>query len=141
MNLETTTEHGSCVAFGNHGVLIIGATGAGKSGLAMQLISLGGVLVADDQVILQQRGGRIIAKCPKTLRGMIEARGLGLLAVQSQPQTDIVCVIDMDKPEPARLPPDRMHTLLGIEVDLVLGKDTPNLACALYLRMQGARIA
>ncbi len=141
MNEEPTTRHGSCVAFGNHGILIIGASGSGKSGLAMQLIPLGAVLIADDQVILHRHGDQVVAKCPEPLQGMIEARGIGLLAVQSQPTTRIAFIVDMDTSEPKRLPPDRMHTLLGIEIDLVLGKDTPNLACALYLRIQGARIA
>lgn len=44
--------HGSCVAFGGAGVLILGPSGSGKSALALALIGLGAALVADDRVSL-----------------------------------------------------------------------------------------
>lgn len=136
-----TPLHASCITFGNQGLLIIGKSGSGKSALALQLIGLGATLIADDGVILTPIEGRLKATCPPAIQGMIEARGIGLLATKFQPATFIAYVIDMDRPEPDRLPPHRTHTLSGVEVDLVLGKDTPNLAPALSLLLQNGRIA
>ncbi|PIY73077.1 MAG: serine kinase, partial [Rhodobacterales bacterium CG_4_10_14_0_8_um_filter_70_9] len=75
--------HASCVAWAvagkARGLLILGASGAGKSALALELIALGAALVADDQVALRRVGEAVVAAPPPPLAGLIEARGLGLL--------------------------------------------------------------
>lgn len=71
---------------------------------------------------------------------MIEARGIGLLAARPQSSALVTCVVDLDQTEPDRLPPRRSITILGVEVDLVFGKDTPNLAAALNQLMQIGRV-
>ena len=65
--------HGSCVAVAGRGLLILGPSGAGKSALALQIMALGGQLVADDRVELTRQGDEVIARCPVALRGLIEA--------------------------------------------------------------------
>ncbi|MEY3906493.1 MAG: hypothetical protein RIR59_1316, partial [Pseudomonadota bacterium] len=40
--------HGTCIAIKDQGVLILGASGAGKSDLALRLIDRGAALVGDD---------------------------------------------------------------------------------------------
>lgn len=135
-----TTLHASCVAFGPSALLIIGKSGTGKSGLSLQLMAMGAKLVADDRVIITNRNGILTATCPNTISGMIEARGIGLLYAQSQASALVTCVVDLNQIEPDRLPPSRVITILGVEVDAVFGKDTPNLAAALNQLVQNGRV-
>lgn len=137
----THNLHASCVAFGKRAVLITGHSGSGKSALALELISIGAVLIADDQTLIETSNDQIVAKCPESIQGVIEARGIGLLRCHTQDTGVVRLVVDMDKPEPTRLPPHRVITLLGLEVDLVFGKDTANLAVAVKLLLHGGRIA
>ena len=51
-----TIVHASCVARDGRAVLIRGASGSGKSGLALQLMALGAGLVADDRTRLWREG-------------------------------------------------------------------------------------
>lgn len=141
MTTTDTVLHASCVAYGNRGILIRGGSGTGKSTLALELITLGAKLVADDGAILSVRDDMLIAQCPKAIRSIIEARGIGLLSAPAQKSAAITLIVDLDQPEPDRLPPRRTITILGVEVDLVFGKDAPTLAPALNLLMQGGRVA
>ncbi|MBL4873819.1 MAG: serine kinase [Rhodobacteraceae bacterium] len=135
-----STLHGTCVAYGQSGLLIIGTSGSGKSALALALMAMDATLVADDRVSVTNREGVLTAHCPQAIKGMIEARGIGLLAAKTQSTTLITCVVDLDQKEPDRLPSRRALTILGVEVDLVFGKDTPNLAAALNQMMKIGRI-
>ena len=135
-----STLHGTCVTYGQSGLLIIGTSGSGKSALALSLMGMDAILVADDRVIVTNRDGVLTARCPPAIHGMIEARGIGLLAAKTQAATVVTCVVDLDQIEPDRLPPHRTLTILGVEVDLVFGKDTPNLAAALNQLMQIGRV-
>lgn len=60
------------------GVLIRGESGAGKSDLALRLLATGWRLVADDRTVVWRSGGRLWARAPAALSGLIEARGLGI---------------------------------------------------------------
>lgn len=133
------TLHGTCVAYGQSGLLIIGTSGSGKSALALALMGMDATLVADDRVTVTNVEGVLAAHCPPAIKGMIEARGVGLLAANTQTTTLITRVVDLDQIEPDRLPPHRSLSILGVEVDLVFGKDTPNLAAALNQLMQIGR--
>lgn len=70
--------HASCVAIGRKGVLLLGASGAGKSDIALQLIDGGATLVADDRTILFVKSGALHAKAPASIKGLIEIRGVGI---------------------------------------------------------------
>ena len=54
---EACVMHASCVSYENHAVLILGPSGIGKSSLALQLMALGAVLVADDKTCLRKIEG------------------------------------------------------------------------------------
>ncbi|MBM3488544.1 MAG: hypothetical protein FJX67_18250, partial [Alphaproteobacteria bacterium] len=49
--------HATCIAVDGIGVLVRGASGAGKSDLALRLIDAGARLVADDQVLVEAAAG------------------------------------------------------------------------------------
>src|SRR5262245_61986603 len=73
--------HGSAVAWGGRGLLILGASGRGKSALALALTATGAALVADDRVEIVRRGRALVARAPAALAGLVEARGIGILPV------------------------------------------------------------
>ena len=63
------------------GVMITGKSGIGKSELALDLISRGHMLVADDRVDVSRVHNDILCQAPKLLRKMLEIRGLGIIDV------------------------------------------------------------
>ena len=123
--------HASSVALSGQGLLILGASGAGKSTLALALMAHGAELVADDRIGIRKTAAGLVADCPEPIRGRIEARGIGLLNARAAGPARLVLVVDLDRPEPDRLPPDRTHDLLGLRLPLVLGQGHPHLAPAL----------
>lgn len=133
--------HGSCVAVDGRGLLILGPSGSGKSSLALQLIGLGAVLVADDRTDVSVAGANLIARCPAPIRGLIEARGVGLLRSPTADSAVITLVADLGQPEDQRLPPLRKITILGCEVDLVLQAQNGHFPQALLLYLQHGRQA
>ncbi|WP_431298384.1 HPr kinase/phosphorylase [Tabrizicola sp. BL-A-41-H6] len=133
---DRTVLHASTVALNGRGLLILGPSGAGKSSLALRLLSLGARLVADDRTELAREGGTLVARCPPPLRGLIEARGIGLLRTDPAPTADIALVADLGQTETDRLPPDRRITILSVSLPLVLASAHAHFpdAVMLYLR-------
>ena len=78
-----TTLHGVFLEVFSIGVLITGEAGAGKSELALELISRGHRLVADDATEFTQIAPDVIdGSCPELLQDLLEVRGLGVLNVR-----------------------------------------------------------
>lgn len=96
------------------GVLIEGPSGAGKSDLALRALSHGFRLVADDRVIIWADKGRLFGRAPDTLRGLIEIRGLDVVAVEPLPFCEIRLVIGLGAAE--RIPDCATQTIAGIEI-------------------------
>ncbi|MGB7244908.1 MAG: HPr kinase/phosphatase C-terminal domain-containing protein [Sulfitobacter sp.] len=109
-----TTLHASCVSYLDTGVLICGASGNGKSSLALQLMAFGAILVADDRTILTAHQGILTAQAPPAIAGLIEARGVGVLQAETLPSVRVSLVIDLDHTETTRLPCLRNASVLGI---------------------------
>ncbi|WP_071058430.1 HPr(Ser) kinase/phosphatase [Pelistega sp. MC2] len=79
-----TTVHGVFMDVLGLGVLITGESGLGKSELALELISRGHGLVADDAVEFARTAPTLIeGQCPELLRNLLEVRGLGLLDIRT----------------------------------------------------------
>jgi len=135
-----STLHGSAVARNGRGVLILGASGAGKSALALQLMALGADLLADDGVILERSDEGVTLFCPAAISGMIEARGVGLLLVNAIDATKLAIVVDLDKTAPSRLPAPDVTVILGYEFPLICGKKAPNLAAIVWCLLGGGQI-
>jgi HPr kinase/phosphorylase len=137
----TTTLHASCIAAHGRGLLILGPSGSGKSSLALRLLSLGARLVADDRTELTAAGGQLAARCPAPIRGLIEARGVGLLRADPLDSAPISLVADLGQVENQRLPPARKITILGCEVSLVLQPQNDHFPDALMLYLRHGRQA
>ncbi|WP_420223847.1 HPr(Ser) kinase/phosphatase [Pigmentiphaga litoralis] len=79
-----TTVHGVFMDVLGMGVLISGESGLGKSELALELISRGHGLVADDAVEFSRIAPNMIeGRCPPLLQNLLEVRGLGLLDIRA----------------------------------------------------------
>ncbi|WP_336512143.1 HPr kinase/phosphatase C-terminal domain-containing protein [Pseudaestuariivita rosea] len=127
---------GSSVAVNEKALLITGASGAGKSTLALQMITQGATLIADDYTALRTNGRDLIASAPDPIRGSIEVRGLGLLSAETIGSARVVAVIDLDQTETQRLPPARHIDILGTTIDCLHKIEGPHFPAALlqYLK-------
>ena len=126
--------HATCVAFGANAVLILGASGAGKSSLALDLLSRGGVLVSDDRTRISRSGEDLVASVPTEAgRGLIEARGVGILRVPCMSEAPLRLAVDLDRAPDTRLPERGALTLLGREIDLIRGAGLGNLGAVIHL--------
>jgi serine kinase of HPr protein (carbohydrate metabolism regulator) len=106
--------HATAVAIGRRGVLITGASGAGKSDLAFRLIDRGAVLISDDQVALSVVDGRLKAAPPARIAGLIEVRGIGLVPMEHCADTFISLVVELGASE--RMPEPSQRELQGIAI-------------------------
>jgi HPr kinase/phosphorylase len=76
--------HGSMVDVYGIGVLITGRSGIGKSEVALDLVSRGHRLVADDIVtVVRRTSGVLIGMVNETLRYHMEIRGLGIIDIHA----------------------------------------------------------
>lgn len=133
--------HASCVALGARAALITGASGRGKSALALQMMALGATLVSDDRTMLWRAGADVIADAPPALRGLIEARFVGILNAKPAGPTPVALWVDLDRIEQDRLPPQRLQTCLGIKIPLVHNVEMPHFAAALSQYLLAGRSA
>ncbi len=126
--------HASCVSIGGQGVLILGESGSGKSDLCLRLIDSGAVLVADDRVVLEVDSmGRLMARAPERLRGLLEVRGLGVMSVPYEQQAPLSLVVESDTR------PERVPDLDGQTVSLY-GVSLPRLCLNLLHNSASAKV-
>jgi len=110
-----TTIHATCIAINGRGVLLRGPSGAGKSDLAIRLIDGGAQLVSDDYVRIDLQDGVPVARSPKTIEGMIEVRGLGLLRVPNIESVQVTLIADLvDPADIPRLPEPETTEIDGL---------------------------
>lgn len=112
--------HATCVGMKGQGVLLTGASGSGKSDLALRLMGIGADLVADDQIILWQSGGRLFGRSPDAIAGLMESRGVGIRPMQYRRFVNIrlqVALVPLE--DVPRLPEERYVVIEGVEIDLI----------------------
>ena len=78
----TEVVHGVLMDVSGIGILIMGKSGVGKSEIALELISRGHRLVADDSVIIKNINDQLIGKSPEKIRYFMEIRGIGIINIQ-----------------------------------------------------------
>lgn len=130
---DTVSLHGVFMDVLGMGVLITGDSGVGKSELALELISRGHGLVADDVVEMARIAPATIeGRCPGMLRDFLEVRGLGLLNIRtifgetaSRRKMKLKLIVHLQKTLAAgdapRLPLDaQMQDVLGVPIRKVL---------------------
>lgn len=104
----------TCVAVAGRGLLIAGPPGSGKSSLALALIDRGAALVGDDGVMLERRGDRLWAHPPPVIGGMLEIRGVGIVALPSASAP--LCLVLALAARVARLPDVEIFELEGLRL-------------------------
>lgn len=139
LNEGSNIIHATAVSLNGRGVLIMGPSGSGKSGLALELMGYGADLVSDDRVLLETRDQSLIARTAPNLHGMIEARGIGILNAVTVDSTQIVLAVDMNQTETDRLPPHRSVVLLDVTVPVVHKSAQPSFAAAILQYLKQGR--
>ncbi|HEX8387444.1 MAG TPA: aldolase [Sphingomonas sp.] len=107
--------HATTVAIDGRGVLIRGASGSGKSDLALRLIDRGAELVSDDQTIVERVGDVVVASAPRTIASKLEVREVGVLELPSRAEAPVALCVWLDPPF-ERIPSPRRVTLAGVEL-------------------------
>lgn len=103
MNSPATLIHATAVVIDGHGVLLMGASGCGKSDLALRLIDRGAVLVCDDYCdIIDGISGPVI-HAKSSIIGKIEVRGVGICSIEYVTSAPLSMILQLDQ-SPERLP-------------------------------------
>ena len=131
---EITSSHGVFLDVLGFGTLITGNSQIGKSELALELISRGAGLVADDAVELYQVGPETIqGRCTALLRDFLEVRGIGVLNIKAifgetavRPRKILRLIVHLERPTNEYFQDlDRLQTkssataILGVEIPTV----------------------
>ena len=129
---DSTELHGVCMDVLGLGVLITGDSGVGKSELALELISRGHGLVADDVVAVSRIAETTLeCRCPPVLKDFLEVRGLGVLNIRTifgetavRPKMNARLIVHLERPgasESERLPLHELsESILGVTVRKVV---------------------
>lgn len=133
--------HGTAVEVDGLGVLLLGPSGSGKSDLALRLIDRGARLIADDRTDVSAAGGRLEVSAPKEIKGLVEARGVGLMPVENRDRAWLGLVIDLAPAEPVeRLPEPAGWQCLGVTVPrLALKPFEASAAAKVRLAVRGVK--
>ncbi len=134
------THHATCVGLKTRsgdwrGVLLQGASGSGKSDLALRLIqAVSGRearLVADDYVLLVREGSDLVAHAPQAIAGLLEVRGLGVVRRPALDRVPVALAFDLTAREAVeRMPLPRRLDLEALEPGLTAGLEIPLYALA-----------
>ncbi|AOU99036.1 HPr(Ser) kinase/phosphatase [Acidihalobacter yilgarnensis] len=131
---ETTTTHGVFMEVLGTGLLLTGDSNVGKSELALELITRGHRLVADDAPEFARITPDILqGRCPHVLQDMLEVRGLGILNVRAMYGDNAIklnkylrLIIDLRHSHSTRHEDEhrlygitRIRRLLGVEIPVI----------------------
>ena len=114
------TIHASAVIVGEHGILIRGASGSGKSGLALALLraaaqsGMFGRLVGDDRIALIEANGRLILRGHPAIAGRVERRYFGIDHMPHEPACVARLVVEWQSDDVAARLPEAFGTLRKI---------------------------
>lgn len=130
-----TTLHGVYLEVMGLGVFITGDSGIGKSELALELLSRGHRLIADDAVEISRTGPDVLlGRCPRMLRDFLEVRGLGILNVRAmfgdtavRPEKTLRLIVHLEPLRPEKMSKidrlqaeQKMRTILDVDIPEVV---------------------
>jgi len=145
---DSVERHGVFMDVLGLGVMIIGESGVGKSELALELVSRGHGLVADDVVEISRIAADTLeGRCPPLLKDFLEVRGLGLLNIRTifgetavRPKMKLKLIAQLVKPPSGardtteRLPLSELsEEILGVAVRKVMIPVAPGRNLAVLL--------
>ncbi len=104
-------------------------------------MALGARLVSDDQTLISLRDGHLWGAAPPSLAGKIEARGIGILAVEHLPAAPLALVADLGRTETDRLPPERTITFFDISLPCLHRSDSAHFPAGILHYLRAGRIA
>ncbi len=124
---DSTSKHGVFMDVLGLGVLITGESGVGKSELALELISRGHGLVADDVVEISRIAAKTLeGRCPPLLKDFLEVRGLGVLNIRVifgetavRPKMNLKLIVHLEKPGQAGATPAERLPLHELTEDVL----------------------
>lgn len=124
---DSTSMHGVFMDVLGLGVLITGESGVGKSELALELISRGHGLVADDVVEISRIAAKTLeGRCPPLLKDFLEVRGLGVLNIRVifgetavRPKMNLKLIVHLEKPGQAGAAPSARLPLHELTEDIL----------------------
>lgn len=108
--------HATSIDLCGFGIIILGASGSGKSDLALRLIDEGAFLVADDQTNVDIVGENLIAMAPHQISGLLEVRGVGIVHAPAKERSTLRLAVTLSEPEIERLPGLRFWALPNMPV-------------------------
>ena len=130
------------------GVLLVGESGIGKSECALDLVTRGHRLVADDSVEVRRRAETvIIGTSPPTTRYFMEIRGLGLINIKdlfgvasTRSSKRVEFVVELERWDVSRDYDclgldDAHHDLLGLRVPKVTMPVAPGRSVAILVEV------
>jgi HPr kinase/phosphorylase len=125
--------HASCAARpgpdGFDAVLLLGPPGAGKSDLLLRLLDRGFLLVADDQLLIEDG----LASAPPALAGLLEVRGLGIFRIAHLAAARLRLAVRL-APQPERLPEPVIHAPTGLPL-VTIDPASPSAAARVSLAL------
>lgn len=124
--MSCQTHHACALQVNHTGLLIIGASGSGKTSLMMGLLERANVegfqhaFVADDRVYLSAKENALIAKAPENISGLIEIRGFGIVSKPFLDSCRMNLVIELAEDETIERMPDSLtHEIEGMRLPIL----------------------
>jgi serine kinase of HPr protein (carbohydrate metabolism regulator) len=120
---DNTNVHGTALVLDGVGVLLRGPSGAGKSLLALELIDeweargRAAKLVSDDRIDIVSGGKTLKLRAPKSIEGLAELRGRGIVSRPFVAEAPLHLVIDLVETMERMVEEDELTTeLFGVKV-------------------------
>ncbi|MBL8643750.1 MAG: HPr kinase/phosphatase C-terminal domain-containing protein [Rhodospirillaceae bacterium] len=138
--------HATCVSVAGTGLLIRGASGAGKSDLALRLIDMGAELVSDDYCEVTVEGGRLMAAAPAAIAGKLEIRGFGLVRLPHIEKVSVGLIVDLCKSADIERLPETTTTVIEnmalplLKLDPFTASAAHKVRMAVHALASGARL-